>query len=105
MSINELEYEIIEPTKLRPWSRKIPDIFSTKRNEHEVCECGEERFTGHRSEVHIHDHALWERDNFFQIAKPAVLLTSSNLPVEFVSSGYKVQPFESVKLKIKIKHS
>ncbi|CAG5096369.1 Oidioi.mRNA.OKI2018_I69.XSR.g14585.t1.cds [Oikopleura dioica] len=104
-SLNILEYEIIEPSKLRPWSRKIPDIFATKKNEHENCECGKERFTGHRSEVHLHDHRLWERDNFFQIAKPAVLMTPSNLPVEFVSSGYKVQPFESVKLKIKITDS
>ena len=90
-----LEYEIVDTSNLRPWSRTIPKPFKTANYIEKMCECGDYRYSGKTSEEHNLDHSLWERDHFFEISKPPVLKSKPNLPVEFVTSGYKVQEKDS----------
>jgi hypothetical protein len=44
--------------------------------------------------------ALWKRDNYFQQSKPPPTFAKSNLPVSYITSGYEIDPTESVKLQI-----
>ena len=44
--------------------------------------------------------ALWKRDNYFEQNKPPPTFAKSHLPVSYVTSGYEIDPTESVKLQI-----
>ena len=89
-------HDITDISYLRPWSREIPEIFN--EIEGGTCECGKDGFTARRParglREHLDDVKLWERDHYFEIAKPPLLLTTGNIPVEYASSGYKVQEID-----------
>ena len=44
--------------------------------------------------------ALWKRDNYFEQNKPPPTFAKSHLPVSYITSGYEIDPTESVKLQI-----
>ena len=44
--------------------------------------------------------ALWKRDNYFEQNKPLPTFAKSHLPVSYITSGYEIDPTESVKLQI-----
>jgi len=44
--------------------------------------------------------ALWKRDNYFEQSKPPPTFAKSHLPVSYITSGYEIDPTESVKLQI-----
>ena len=101
-----IDYQRHGTRNLRPWSRKIPPLLTPPENlfKDNTCACGKYDYskTVSNKGEHLKDFENWKRDNYYDIVKPEAILTKSFLPVEFVSSGYKVEPDESVSLKIRI---
>jgi len=95
--------------KLKGWDRTIPEAYERLEDlyEEEVCECswgGKYNFNGVSNQTHVPIHKkdmeLWKRDNFFDQNKPPPTFAKSHLPVSYITSGYEIDPTESVKLQI-----
>ena len=97
---------------LKGWNRIIPETYPKAEDMYKgkICKCD---FAGksfdfvkmskkENKDKHLEDFELWKRDFYFEINKPPIIISKSNLPVEYVSSGYEIEPIESVELKIKI---
>ena len=91
---------------MRPWTRELPPYLTGSDDlfKDETCTCGKYNYLQNilSKDEHLKDFENWKRDNYYDIIKPKPVVTGSFLPVEFISSGYKVDPNESVSLKIRI---
>ena len=95
--------------KLKGWDRKIPEEYRHVENLYDkhFCECswgGKFNFTELANQTHLPVHKkdleLWKRDNYFDQNKPPPTFAKSHLPVSYITSGYEIDPTESVKLQI-----
>jgi len=95
--------------KLKGWDRKIPEAYGRVEElyEKKSCECswgGKFNFTELANQTHLPLHKmdleLWKRDNYFDQSKPPPTFAKSHLPVSYITSGYEIDPTESVKLQI-----